>query len=282
MPLTIETLKQMSTFHAISALRAESHPQTPLEMLLVEWLDSMADALHDMEAFRDLVEEYGVSPESIERLLECHPADPSTQVAILSLLNDEGVHSLDQLQALITQSDSVQTPSCPTEVLTEGEDLMSPVTITTISIHEHSAIATTIAALAAAGQLAVSFPADSAISTHICLPKTEPVQAQPTPPETSSAPPPAEEKGETHPVVEAPKATETQPTEASAPTESTATEVAQEVTYKEAADAVTKLARTKGREAAVAVLTKFGAAKLPDVKPEHFAAVIAECEAVGA
>ena len=44
------------------------------------------------------------------------------------------------------------------------------------------------------------------------------------------------------------------------------------------ADAVTKLARTKGRDAAVAVLNEFGAAKLPDVKPEQFAAIIAACE----
>lgn len=53
-------------------------------------------------------------------------------------------------------------------------------------------------------------------------------------------------------------------------------------TYQATADAVTKLARTKGRDAAVAVLTKFGAAKLPDVKPEQFADVIAACEAAEA
>lgn len=53
-------------------------------------------------------------------------------------------------------------------------------------------------------------------------------------------------------------------------------------TYQATADAVTKLAREKGRDAAIAVLIKFGASKLPDVKPEQFAAVIAECEAVGA
>ena len=52
--------------------------------------------------------------------------------------------------------------------------------------------------------------------------------------------------------------------------------------YQATADAVTKLARTKGRDAAVAVLTKFGAAKLPDVKPEQFAAIIAACEKAGA
>lgn len=53
-------------------------------------------------------------------------------------------------------------------------------------------------------------------------------------------------------------------------------------TYQDTADAVTKLARTKGRDAAVAVLSGFGAAKLPDVKPEQFAAVIAACEKAGA
>ena len=53
-------------------------------------------------------------------------------------------------------------------------------------------------------------------------------------------------------------------------------------TYQATADAVTKLARTKGRDAAVAVLSKFGAGKLPDVKPEQFAAIIAACEKAGA
>lgn len=46
-------------------------------------------------------------------------------------------------------------------------------------------------------------------------------------------------------------------------------------TYQDASDAITKLARTKGRDAAIAVLAKFGASKLPEVKPEDFAAVIA-------
>jgi hypothetical protein len=53
-------------------------------------------------------------------------------------------------------------------------------------------------------------------------------------------------------------------------------------TYQDTADAVTKLARAKGRDAAVAVLARFGAAKLPEVKPEQFAAVIAACEEAGA
>lgn len=53
-------------------------------------------------------------------------------------------------------------------------------------------------------------------------------------------------------------------------------------TYQDAAAAITKLSKTKGRDAAVAVLTAFGAAKLPDVKPEQFADIIAAAEKAGA
>ncbi len=48
-------------------------------------------------------------------------------------------------------------------------------------------------------------------------------------------------------------------------------------TYQATADAVTKLARTKGRDAAVAVLNEFGAAKLPDIQPHDFQKVINAC-----
>lgn len=57
---------------------------------------------------------------------------------------------------------------------------------------------------------------------------------------------------------------------------------AEAATYDQAAKAVTELAKNKGREAAIAVLSQFGAAKLPDVKAEDFAAVIAAAEKAGA
>jgi len=52
---------------------------------------------------------------------------------------------------------------------------------------------------------------------------------------------------------------------------------AQVPTYQDTAAAITKLARAKGRDAAVAVLSNLGAAKLPDVKPAQYADVIAAC-----
>ena len=54
-------------------------------------------------------------------------------------------------------------------------------------------------------------------------------------------------------------------------------EAAAGVTYEQAAKAVTELAKAKGRDAAVEVLGQFGAKKLPDVKPEHYADLMAAC-----
>lgn len=55
------------------------------------------------------------------------------------------------------------------------------------------------------------------------------------------------------------------------------------VTYQDAAAAITALSKAKGRDAAVALLKKFGASKLPEVKEEDFAAIVANANAqVGA
>lgn len=50
-------------------------------------------------------------------------------------------------------------------------------------------------------------------------------------------------------------------------------------TYQDAATAITQLSKVKGRDAAVALLKKFGASKLPEVKPEDFNAIVAEANA---
>lgn len=51
--------------------------------------------------------------------------------------------------------------------------------------------------------------------------------------------------------------------------------------YKAAKDAVVKFARDHGRDAAVQLLQRFGASKLPEVKPEQLADVTAACEKAG-
>jgi hypothetical protein len=69
------------------------------------------------------------------------------------------------------------------------------------------------------------------------------------------------------------------PPEQSAPAATTADSSSEaHATYEQAAQAITALSRAKGRDAAVAVLSQFGASKLPDVKPDQFAAVVAAAE----
>jgi cytoskeletal protein RodZ len=46
-------------------------------------------------------------------------------------------------------------------------------------------------------------------------------------------------------------------------------------TYEDAKTAVLKLGKVKGRQATLDALSRFGATKLPDVKPESFGALIA-------
>lgn len=73
------------------------------------------------------------------------------------------------------------------------------------------------------------------------------------------APAAASKKGETKPKAE-PKVEQPAP--------------AAQVDYATAAAEVTKLSRAKGRDAAVALLARFGAAKLPEVAPERYAEVV--------
>lgn len=70
--------------------------------------------------------------------------------------------------------------------------------------------------------------------------------------------------------------------EAPQPEQPGAAGVNEQPTYEETAKAITDLAKAKGRDAAIAVLTIFGIAKLPEAKPEQFAGIIEECRKVGA
>lgn len=82
----------------------------------------------------------------------------------------------------------------------------------------------------------------------------------------NSTPAPAKAAKKKEP--EAPQQPEPRPAPTAAPSAA--------VTYDDAKRAILKLSAEKGRDAAVAILGKHGAAKLQDVKPEHYADVLRE------
>ena len=49
-------------------------------------------------------------------------------------------------------------------------------------------------------------------------------------------------------------------------------------TYEDAKAAVLKISKEKGRDAAVAVLSTFGAQKLPELQPENYGALVAKVD----
>ena len=145
---------------------------------------------------------------------------------------------------------------------------MFPVTITIANAAQLNAV---MAALSVEAQAPVAAPVEAAAAPSgkskatTAKPATPPAPSSPTA-EVAVAAAPA-------PSTEPPAP----PTATAAP--AAASSAGEPATYQDAATAITKLSRTKGRDAAVAVLKKFGAAKLPDVKPEQFADVIAAAEA---
>lgn len=107
----------------------------------------------------------------------------------------------------------------------------------------------------------------------------------------AAAPTPAPEKAKAEPAKKTPAAAAA-PTEPAAATQATAPETAAPeqkaessepapaCTYDDAAKAIQGLAKTKGRDAAVAVLSSFGVAKLPELTDtSKFGAVVEACNA---
>ncbi|NKD46273.1 hypothetical protein HEQ69_11220 [Haematospirillum jordaniae] len=127
----------------------------------------------------------------------------------------------------------------------------------TVTIHDQAQLSAVLTALVEAPEVPCQ-----AVPHKAKKPLPEKVNApSPTPGKVSASPP-------------APEVLADRTETASAPEE----KADKEITYQQVADAVTKLVKTKGRDIAVGVLERFGAAKLPDVKPDQYAAVLAACQ----
>lgn len=163
---------------------------------------------------------------------------------------------------------------------------MPPVTISTVAINDINAIATTIAALAAAGQLSVGYvvsPAPTEATEQ--KPKTqakEPAAAPKPAAARAAAPGPA-----TAPVAEAaaPSKTDTAstPTVESAASPSPSSTAATEdepLTYEDVKPRIIALHKAKGRDVAAAVLAEFGAKTGQELKPDDYPAVLARIQAL--
>lgn len=158
---------------------------------------------------------------------------------------------------------------------------MFPITIT---LHNAAQLAIVQAALGSAPSdtdktVAAMVETDIANRRAAAETKTEKDAAAPAPkPKTTTAK--TAKPADTQPtaeaaVADAPASTTTE--ESSTTQHVGASDAAQSdepASYQDAAAAVTKLSRERGRDAAISLLKEFGAEKLPNVAPEQFRALI--------
>lgn len=86
-PLEVELLARLEQLIGAAALRkvAEDHGVTAQD------IDALLGAIGDFE----------VPPEHLRQLLESHPSNVSEMASLLASLNDQDIHSRDQLEPLI-------------------------------------------------------------------------------------------------------------------------------------------------------------------------------------
>jgi hypothetical protein len=93
----------MGADHLVASARAELDPltSTPLELELLDRLETLLDEQSDNKPIADLLDEYEVSTDKMKAVIESHPASLKDQAALLSLLNDQDIYEPDQLKELL-------------------------------------------------------------------------------------------------------------------------------------------------------------------------------------
>lgn len=101
--LTAQLMKCMDANHLVASARAELDPltSTPLELELLDRLETLLDEQSANKPIADLLDEYEVSTDEMKAVIESHPASLKDQAALLSLLNDQDIHEPDQLKELL-------------------------------------------------------------------------------------------------------------------------------------------------------------------------------------
>lgn len=99
MALNLELLKAMGDQHAINALRADFDPlvNTPLEALLIDWLENLLDQAADDEPVAEVMANHGLETADIEALADALIEGTDTTVELLKALGENNLTSLDEL-----------------------------------------------------------------------------------------------------------------------------------------------------------------------------------------
>lgn len=271
--LTVDYLSRLSDRELLTVLHAERDSLTvaPAELALSARLEAIVDSgLLDLEPVLD---EFGATAADVKNLLDAGITDTETTIGLLKEIGEHGIENALQLRhdleftrkffALVEDAG---------EVFTRLAAFLQPTNQESLSMSIEKTIAENTAAVIKLTETLLALnlqPAAAQPEAEAAKKPDAPTEAAARTPRTAVAGDASDEK-DANSDGGAPPADEP-----AAQTASDADEAP--VTYGQASAAVTGLAKTKGRAVAIDVLKKFGASKLPEVKPEQFAALIKAC-----
>ena len=101
--LNAQYLKQLSDSELVRIASHEINDLTSsaLEIELLARLEQATDSVEPAEELMALITDYGIDTAQVRALLESHPETVETMTDLLKALNDEDIHSVDQLKELI-------------------------------------------------------------------------------------------------------------------------------------------------------------------------------------
>lgn len=119
MPASIETLKMMTTDHAINALRADFDPLTgtELEAFLIDRLEALADVMNP--ELDKAMDDYDITPAEVGDLCESVINDVPNTVALLNALTEASVDTPALLVEKLKRADDFYN------LATDGEEVFT-------------------------------------------------------------------------------------------------------------------------------------------------------------
>lgn len=98
--MNLHTLS-LDEFLRLAYAQADSLTDTAIQIEALRRLQAQAGHADELEGFLAVIDEYEVTAEDLRAVIESHPASLDEQAKLLAALNDQDIHSADQLRAAL-------------------------------------------------------------------------------------------------------------------------------------------------------------------------------------
>lgn len=98
--MNLHTLS-LDEFLRVAHTQADSLTDTTIQIEALRRLQGCADQAEELDGFVAIINEYEVTADDLRAVLESHPASLDEQAKLLAALNDQDIHSADQLRVVL-------------------------------------------------------------------------------------------------------------------------------------------------------------------------------------